>query len=312
MDGINNSVVTEFVMLELSNSWEMKIFLFLFFFSFYVGIVLGNLFIVITVIFDSHLHSPMYFLLANLSLTDFGLSSTTVPRMILDIFSERKVISFSGCMMQMFFIHFIGGTELVLLIAMAYDRYVAICKPLHYLIIMNRKACICFATVAWMIGLLHSVSQFVFVINLPFCGPNKLESFYCDFPQVAKLACRDTSRVVYVVNVNSGIVTMGTFFLLLMSYIIILVTVRHHSSAGLSKAFSTLSAHLSVVFLFFAPCFFVYVWQVPTLSLDKFLLIFIFLITPFLNPIIYTFRNKDMKMAVKRLTKTIVASVEFS
>ncbi|XP_027698456.1 olfactory receptor 4F4-like [Vombatus ursinus] len=312
MDGINSSVVTEFVMLELSTSWEMKIFLFLFFFSFYVGIMLGNLFIVFTVIFDSHLHSPMYFLLANLSLTDFGLSSTTVPRMILDIFSEHKVISFSGCMMQMFFIHFIGGTELVLLIAMAYDRYAAICKPLHYLIIMNHKACIRFAGIAWVIGLLHSVSQFVFVINLPFCGPNKLESFYCDFPQVAKLACRDTSRVVYAVTVNSGLVTMGTFFLLITSYIIILVTVRHHSLAGLSKAFSTLSAHLSVVFLFFAPCFFVYVWQVPTLSLDKFLLIFIFLITPFLNPIIYTFRNKDMKMAVKRLTKRIVGSMEFS
>ncbi|XP_074088121.1 olfactory receptor 4F4-like [Macrotis lagotis] len=312
MDGINNTLVTEFVMLELTTSWEMKIFLFLFFFSFYVGIVLGNLFIVFTVIFDSHLHSPMYFLLANLSLTDFGLSSTTVPKMILDIFSERKVITFPGCMIQMFFIHLIGGTELILLIAMAYDRYAAICKPLHYLIIMNRKACIRFAVIAWMIGILHSVSQFVFVINLPFCGPNKLESFYCDFPQVAKLACIDTSRVVYGVTVNSGVITMGTFFFLMISYIIILVTVRHHSSAGLSKAFSTLSAHLSVVFLFFAPCFFVYVWQVPTLSLDKFLLIFIFLITPLLNPIIYTFRNKDMKMSVKRLTKKIAGSMEIS
>ncbi|XP_044518290.1 olfactory receptor 4F15-like [Gracilinanus agilis] len=312
MDGENNSVVTEFVMLELSASWEMNILLFLFFFSFYVGIVLGNLFIVFTVTFDNNLHSPMYFLLANLSLTDFGLSTTTVPRMIIDIFSQHKVISFLECMIQMFFIHVMGGTELVLLIAMAYDRYTAICKPLHYLIIMNRKACIRFAVAAWVIGILHSMSQFVFVIDLPFCGPNKLESFYCDFPQVAKLACRDTSRVVFAMTLNNGLVTMGTFFLLIISYIIILVTVRHHSSVGLSKAFSTLSAHISVVFLFFAPCFFVYVWQVPTLSLDKFLLIFIFLITPLLNPAIYTLRNKDMKMAVKRLTNKIGGSRELS
>ncbi|XP_001368490.3 olfactory receptor 4F15-like [Monodelphis domestica] len=312
MDGENHSVVTEFVMLELSASWEMNILLFLFFFSFYVGIVLGNLFIVFTVTFDNNLHSPMYFLLANLSLTDFGLSTTTVPRMIIDIFSEHKVISFLECMIQMFFIHVMGGTELVLLIAMAYDRYTAICKPLHYLIIMNRKACIRFAVVAWVIGILHSISQFVFVIDLPFCGPNKLESFYCDFPQVAKLACRDTSRVVFTMTLNNGLVTMGTFFLLIISYIIILITVRHHSSVGLSKAFSTLSAHISVVFLFFAPCFFVYVWQVPTLSLDKFLLIFIFLITPLLNPAIYTLRNKDMKMAVKRLINKIAGSRELS
>uniref|UniRef100_A0A4X2K5M3 Olfactory receptor n=1 Tax=Vombatus ursinus TaxID=29139 RepID=A0A4X2K5M3_VOMUR len=312
MDGINSSVVTEFVMLELSTSWEMKIFLFLFFFSFYVGIMLGNLFIVFTVIFDSHLHSPMYFLLANLSLTDFGLSSTTVPRMILDIFSEHKVISFSGCMMQMFFIHFIGGTELVLLIAMAYDRYAAICKPLHYLIIMNHKACIRFAVAAWVIGVIHAVSQFVFVINLPFCGPNKVDSFYCDFPRVTKLACVDTHIVDNMVTANSGLISMGTFFLLIISYIFILVTVRHHSSVGLSKAFSTLSAHITLVFLYFTPCFFVYVWPFPTLSLDKFLIILDFVVTPVLNPVIYTFRNKEMKVAMKRLSRQIVGSKESS
>ncbi|XP_044518289.1 olfactory receptor 4F17-like [Gracilinanus agilis] len=312
MNGANATVVTEFVLLGLSTSWGMKTLLFLFFFSFYVGIVLGNLFIVFTVVCDPHLHSPMYFLLANLSLIDLGLSSTTAPRMITDVFREQKVISFTGCMIQMFFVHVMGGTEMVLLIAMAYDRYTAICKPLHYLTIMNHKTCICFVVVAWVIGVIHAVSQFVCIVNLPFCGPNKVDSFYCDFPRVAELACTDTNWVEHVVTANSGLISMGTFFLLIISYIFILVTVRHHSSAGLSKAFSTLSAHITVVFLFFAPCFFVYVWEFPTLSLDKFLAILDFVVTPLLNPAIYTFRNKDMKVAMKRLSGKVLSSKETS
>ncbi|XP_020860781.1 olfactory receptor 4F15-like [Phascolarctos cinereus] len=272
MDGANNSVVSEFVLLGLSASWEMKILLFFFFFSFYVGIMLGNFFIVFTVIFDSYLHSPMYFLLANLSFVDLGLSSTMVPRMITDIFSEHKVISFPGCMMQIFFIRVMGGTEMVLLVAMAYDRSKAVCKPLHYLAIMNHKTCVCFVVIAWVIGVIHASSQLVFVVNLPFWGPNKVDGFYCDIPKVAVLACTDTAWLVYVVTANSGLLSTGTFFLLIVSYIFILITVRHHSSASLSKAFSTLSAHIMVVVLFFVPCFFVYVGQVPTLSLDTFLL----------------------------------------
>ncbi|XP_072480133.1 olfactory receptor 4F21-like [Notamacropus eugenii] len=312
MDGANVSVVTEFVLLGLSASWEIKILLFLFIFSFYVGIVLGNLFIVFTVVCDPHLHSPMYFLLANLSFIDLGLSSTTAPRMITDIFSEHKAISFPGCMIQMFFVHVMGGTEMVLLIAMAYDRYTAICKPLHYLTIMSHKTCICFVVVAWLIGVIHAVSQFVCIVNLPFCGPNKIDSFYCDFPRVAELACTDSTWVEQVVTANSGLISMGTFFLLIISYIFILVTVRYHSSAGLSKAFSTLSAHITVVFLFFGPCFFTYVWEFPTLSLDKFLSVLDFVVTPLLNPAIYTFRNKDMKEAMKRLSRKIVSSKETS
>ncbi|XP_044518288.1 olfactory receptor 4F6-like [Gracilinanus agilis] len=312
MDGANDSVVTEFILVGLSVSWEMNIFLFFFFSLFFVGIVLGNLFIVFTVIFDPHLHSPMYFLLANLSLLDLGLSATTVPRMIADVLSKYRIISFPSCMTQIFFIHVMGGTEMVLLIAMAFDRYTAICKPLHYLTIMSPKTCVCFVVAAWVIGVIHAVSQFIFVINLPFCGPNKVDSFYCDFPRVTKLACADTHTVDYVVTANSGLISMGTFFLLIISYIFILVTVSHHSSAGLSKAFSTLSAHITVVFLFFTPCFFVYVWPFPTLSLDKFLIILDFVVTPVLNPAIYTFRNKDMKVAMKRMSRQIMGSKESS
>uniref|UniRef100_A0A8D0UT34 Olfactory receptor n=1 Tax=Sus scrofa TaxID=9823 RepID=A0A8D0UT34_PIG len=296
MDQINSSVVTEFVLVGLTQSLGMQFLLFLLFSTFYVGIILGNLFIVFTVISDSHLHSPMYILLANLSLIDLGLSSTTVPRMISDLFSDCKTISFHNCMIQMFFIHVTGGVEMVLLIAMAYDRYTAICKPLHYLTIMNPQM------------LTHAVFQFAFVINLPFCGLNNVGSFYCDFPRVIKLACIDNYGLEFVVTANSGFTSMGTFFLLIVSHIFILVTVRQHSSKDLSKAFFSLSTHITVVFLFFLPCIFLYVWPFPTKSLDTFLAIVDFAVTPVLNPAIYTLRNRDMKVAMRRLSQHVSCS----
>ncbi|XP_006883304.1 PREDICTED: olfactory receptor 4F6-like [Elephantulus edwardii] len=312
MDQINGSVVTEFVLLGLAHSLEMQFFLFFFFSLFYVGIILGNVFIVFTVFCDPHLHSPMYILLANLSLIDLGLSSTTVPRMISDLFSDYKIISFPNCMIQMFFIHVMGGVEMVLLIAMAYDRYTAICKPLHYLTIMNPKMCVILVVIAWVIGVIHAVSQFVFAVNLPFCGPNNVGSFYCDFPRVIKLACMDTYQLEFVVTANSGFISMATFFFLIASYIYILVTVRQHSSNDLSKAFFTLSAHITVVVLFFAPCMFLYVWPFPIKSLDTFFSIVDFVVTPVLNPTIYTLRNKDMKVAMRKLGRRVISSKDMT
>ncbi|XP_027781941.2 olfactory receptor 4F6-like [Marmota flaviventris] len=310
MDQVNASVITEFVLLGLAQSLGMQFFLLLVFSLFYMGIILGNLFIVFTVIFDPHLHSPMYIFLANLSLIDLGLSSTTVPRMISDLFTDYKVISFQDCMIQMFFIHVTGGVEMVLLIAMAYDRYTAICKPLHYLTIMNSKTCTLLVIAAWVTGVIHAVSQFVFVINLPFCGPNNVGSFYCDLPRVIKLACMDTYRLEFVVTANSGFISMGTFFFLIISYIFILVTVQQHYSNDLSKAFFTLSAHITVVVMFFVPCMFLYVWPFPTRSLDNFFAIVDFVVTPVLNPVIYTLRNKDMKLAMRRLSRRVSSSRE--
>lgn len=310
MDQVNGSVVTEFVLLGLTQSLGMQFLLFLFFSVLYLGIILGNVFIVVTVIFDSHLHTPMYVLLANLSLIDLALSSTTVPRMISDLFSDCQIISFRNCMLQMFFIHVTGGVEMMLLIAMAYDRYTAICKPLHYLTIMNPKMCMFLVVAAWIIGVTHAVSQFVFVINLPFCGPNNVGSFYCDFPRVIKLACIDTYKLEFVVTANSGFISMGTFFLLIISYIFILITVRRHSSKYLSKVFFTLSAHITVVLLFFLPCMFLYVWPFLTKSLDTFFAIVDFVVTPVLNPAIYTLRNRDMKVAMTRLSQHLLNSRE--
>ncbi|XP_004609802.2 olfactory receptor 4F4-like isoform X2 [Sorex araneus] len=301
-------MVTEFIFLGLSDSQELQIFLFVFFLVFYVGIVFGNLFIVLTVTSDPHLHSPMYFLLANLSLIDVCVSTVTAPKMIADFFSKRKVISFKGCLTQIFLLHFFGGSELVILIAMAFDRYIAICKPLHYTTIMRGNVCVGLATASWGTGFFHSVSQFVFAVNLPFCGPNEVDSFYCDLPRVIKLACTDTYKLDIMVIANSGILTLCSFVLLIISYSIILVTILHRPSDRSSKALSTLTAHITVVLLIFGPCIFIYAWPFPIKSLDKFLAVFYSVVTPLLNPIIYTLRNKDMKAAMRRLLKQNVNS----
>ncbi|XP_036591661.1 olfactory receptor 4F6-like [Trichosurus vulpecula] len=306
MNEVNYSVVSEFEFMGIFSSWTMQHLLLVFSSIFYVAIVLGNLLIVLIVTSDPQLQSPMYFLLANLSFIDMRFSTVVVPKMISDLFYEHKIISFQGCITQIFFIHFMGGTEMVLLISMAFDRYIAICKPLHYLSIMNPRTCIFLQMSAWIIGLIHSLTQLAFVVNLPFCGPNKVDSFYCDLPRFIKLACINTYKLEFIVTANSGFITIGTVFLLFISYIYILVTVQKHSSSGLSKALSTLSAHISVVVLFFGPCIFVYVWPFPTMPMDKFLAIFDFIITPVLNPSIYAFRNKDMKVAIKRLSTQLM------
>uniref|UniRef100_A0A8D1H8U6 Olfactory receptor n=1 Tax=Sus scrofa TaxID=9823 RepID=A0A8D1H8U6_PIG len=307
MDGANHSVVSEFVFLGLTNSWEIQLILFVFTSTFYVASMMGNSLILLTVTSDPHLHSPMYFLLANLSFIDLGAASVASPKMVYDLFRKRKVISFSGCITQTFFIHVIGGVEGVVLLAMAFDRYVAICKPLHYLTIMSPRMCISFLVAAWMTGLIHSTVQLAFVVNLPFCGPNVLDSFYCDLPRLLKLACTDTYQLESMVMANSGFISVGFFFVVIISYIVIILTVQKHSSAGSSKALSTLSAHITVVVLAFGPFIFVYTWPSPSIPLDKFLAIFDSVLTPFLNPVIYTFKNQEMKVAMKRVCRQLVS-----
>ncbi|XP_046510558.1 olfactory receptor 4F3/4F16/4F29-like [Equus quagga] len=306
MDGVNRSVVSEFVFLGLTNSWEIQLLLLVFSSTFYVASMTGNSLIMLTVTSDPNLHSPMYFLLANLSFIDLGVSSVSCPKMMYDLFRKHKVISFRGCITQIFFIHFVGGVEMVLLISMAFDRYVAICKPLHYLTIMSPRMCIIFLVAAWMTGFIHSMVQLAFVVNLPFCGPNVLDSFFCDLPQFIKLACIDTARLEFMVTANSGFISVGSFFILIISYIIIILTVQKRYSAGSSKALSTLSAHLTVVVLFFGPLILVYTWPSPSVHLDKFLAIFYAVLTPFLNPLIYTFRNQEMKVAMRRVCRQLV------
>lgn len=304
----NQSVIREFILQGLSSAWELQIFYFLFFSIVYAATVLGNLLILLTIVSEPRLHSPMYFLLGNLSFTDMSLASFATPKMIADFLSEHKAISFEGCITQIFFLHFLGGTEIVLLISMSFDRYVAICKPLRYLTIMSRRMCVGLVTLSWIVGIFHAMSQLAFTVNLPFCGPNEVDSFFCDLPLVIKLACVDTYILGVFMISTSGMIALVCFILLVISYTVILVTVRQHSSGGSSKALSTCSAHFTVVTLFFGPCIFIYVWPFTNFPIDKVLSVFYTIFTPLLNPVIYTLRNKDVKDSMRKLSSCVFKS----
>ncbi|XP_054988729.1 olfactory receptor 4K1 [Sorex araneus] len=304
----NESVVSEFVLLGLSNSWELQIFLFSFFFLVYLASVLGNILIIVIILSDSNLNTPMYFLLCNLSFIDICQSNFATPKMLFDFFVEHKTISFEGCMAQVFLLHSFVGSEMMLLVGMAYDRFVAICKPLHYSTIMTQKLCIIFVIISWSVGILHSVSHLAFTVDLPFCGPNEIDSFFCDLPLVIELACMDTYEMDILTLTNSGLISLGCFLALIVSYTIILITVRQKSSSGSSKALSTLTAHITVVILFFGPCIYFYIWPFSRLPVDKYLSVFYTVCTPLLNPIIYSLRNEDFKSAVRKLRNRHISS----
>ncbi|XP_041534653.1 olfactory receptor 4K3-like [Microtus oregoni] len=301
MEETNQSLVPEFIFQGLCTSRELQIFLLLPFSILYLMTMVGNLFVVILIITDHHLHSPMYFLLSNLSFVDLCLSSVTTPKLITDLIQENKTISFGGCMSQILCVHFFGGGEMVLLVTMAYDRYVAICRPLHYTSIMDRQKCIWLVVISWIIGFVHGISQLILILELPFCGPRVIDSFFCDIPLVMKLACINTDTLGIMINADSGVLATTCFLLLLISYIYILLTLRLHSKDGSSKALSTCTSHIIVVVLFFGPVIFIYLWPVSITWVDKFLAVFYSVITPLLNPAIYTLRNKDIKNAMKKL-----------
>ncbi|XP_007538906.2 olfactory receptor 4K3-like [Erinaceus europaeus] len=304
----NLSVVSEFVLLGLFHSWNIQVLLFMIFSMLYLIIVSGNMMIIALIITDAHLHTPMYFLLANLSFVDLLLSSVTTPKMIRDLLTENKTISFAGCMCQILFVHFVGGGEMVLLVVMAYDRYVAICKPLHYSTIMNHQKCIVLVMTSWTIGFVHAMSQMAVIVQLPFCGPREIDSFFCDIPLVIKQACIDSYNLGILMNGDSGVLAMTCFILLLISYTYILHTVHQHSKMGTSKALSTCTAHITVVVIFFGPCIFIYVWPLSITWVDKFLAVFYSVITPLLNPGIYTLRNREIKNSMTRFRSNILHS----
>ncbi|ELV11995.1 Olfactory receptor 4K3 [Tupaia chinensis] len=250
----------------------------------------------------------MYFFLANLSFVDLWISTVTTPKMITDFLREKKTISFTGCMCQVFFVHFLGGGEMVLLLVMGYDRYMAICKPLHYSTIMSLRRCIGLMVSYWMVGFVHALSQMFVIIRLPLCGPREIDSFFCDIPLIIELACMNSSALGIFLNAGSGVISMTTFVVLLISYTYILLIVHQRSKTAASKALSTCTAHITVVVLFFGPCIFIYVWPLSIPWVDKFLAVFFSVITPLLNPAIYSLRNREMKNAMKRLRNYYIKS----
>ncbi|XP_025214163.1 olfactory receptor 4X2 [Theropithecus gelada] len=299
MTNIHN--VTEFIFLGLSPNQEVQRVCFLIFLFLYTAIVLGSFLIVLTVTTSRSLGSPMYFFLSCLSFVEICYSSTTAPKLISDLLAERKAMSWWGCMAQLFFLHFFGGTEIFLLTVMAYDRYVAICKPLSYATVMNRQVCAVLVGTAWVGGFVHSFAQILLVFHLPFCGPNVINHYFCDLLPLLKLACFDTFLIGLLIVANGGTLSVVSFGVLLASYMVILLHLRTQSSEGRRKALSTCGSHVTVVILFFGPCIFIYLRPSTTLPIDKVVAVFYTVVTPFLNPVIYSLRNAEMKKAMKRL-----------
>lgn len=298
-----DTVVTDFILLGLSHPPRLRTLLFLVFFIIYILTQLGNLLILLTVWADPKLHTrPMYILLGVLSFLDMWLSSVIVPRLILDFTSASKRIPFGGCAAQLYFFHFLGSTQCFLYTLMAYDRYLAICQPLRYPALMNGRLCTILVAGAWVAGSVHGSIQATLTFRLPYCGPNQVDYFICDIPAVLRLACADTTVNELVTFVDIGIVAASCFMLILLSYAnIVHAILQIRTADGRRRAFSTCGSHLTVVTVYYVPCIFIYLRAGSKSPLDGAVAVFYTVVTPLLNPLIYTLRNQEVKSALKRI-----------
>ncbi|XP_016285122.1 olfactory receptor 11A1-like [Monodelphis domestica] len=299
----NQTVIVEFVLLGFSTIWQLNIALFTTFLASYIFTVTGNGLIVLLVVLDHHLHIPMYFFLVNLSFLEIGYTSNIIPRMLASILAGRKTISVASCLTQFYFFGSLAATECLLLAAMSYDRYVAICQPLRYTVLMNGQVCVGLAASSWVCCFLLTALTIILLSRLTFCGPNEIDHFFCDFTPLVQLSCTDTSLMETIAFATSSAVTLVPFLLITASYSCILTTIlRIPSGAGRRKAFSTCSSHFTVVTMFYGTLIATYL--APSAHSSQFLRkvfsLLYTILTPMFNPIIYSLRNRDIHEALKR------------
>ncbi|XP_004003651.3 olfactory receptor 11A1-like [Ovis aries] len=298
-----NQTVVEFVLKGFSSIQELNIFLFMMFLVSYILIISGNTLIVLLVLFSHPLHTPMYFFLVNLSFLEMWYTSSIVPKMLLIILGRKKTIAVAGCLAQFYFFGSLAATECLLLAVMSYDRYLAICQPLHYPILMTGPFCIRLAASSWLCCFLLTTITMVLLSRLTFCGPNEIDHFFCDFAPLVHLSCMDTSLTETIAYATSSAVTLIPFLFITASYSCILAAIlRIPSGTGRQKAFSTCSSHLTVVMVFYGTLIATYL--VPSANSSQFLRkgfsLLYTILTPMFNPIIYSLRNRDIHEALKK------------
>ena len=300
----NESSFAGFILLGFSDRLQLEPVLFVVLLIFYIFTLLGNTTIIALSYLDPRLHTPMYFFLSNLSFLDMCYTTSIVPQLLFNLSRADKSISFGGCVVQMYISLALGCTECILLGVMAFDRYAAVCRPLHYTVIMHPRLCALMASASWVTGFAISLLQTVLIFLLPRCGRNKLDHFFCEIPPFLKLACVDTTMNVYVTFFGSVIILLTPVSLIMFSYgRIVRAVLRIKSTTGRRKAFGTCGSHLTVVSLFFGTA--IYVYFQPSNSdsqdQDKFMSLFYTVIIPMTNPLIYTLRNRDVKGAMKKM-----------
>ncbi|XP_005414000.1 PREDICTED: olfactory receptor 2B6-like [Chinchilla lanigera] len=311
MTVINESHPDEFILLGFADRPWLELPLFIILLITYPMAMMGNIAIILVSKLDPHLHSPMYFFLTNLSFLDMCYTTSIVPQMLFNLGSSKKTISYVGCAAQVYFFSTTGATECLLLAVMSFDRYVAICRPLHYTLIMNQRICLLLVSIVWLTGITYAVSEATATLQLPLCGINELDHLVCEIPVLIKTACGEKEA-------NELALSLACVFIIAVPLCLILASYTHvgravlkiKSSGGRKKAFGTCSSHLVIVLLFYSPAISIYLQPPSSVSRDqpKFMALFYGVVIPSLNPFIYTLRNKDMKGALVKLVRGIFCS----
>uniref|UniRef100_A0A4W2E7K1 Olfactory receptor n=1 Tax=Bos indicus x Bos taurus TaxID=30522 RepID=A0A4W2E7K1_BOBOX len=299
----NHTAETEFILLGLTNDPVLRVILFMIILFIYLMTICGNLSINLLIRISSQLHHPMYFFLSHLAIVDVGYSSSVTPNMLVNFLVERNTISYPGCAIQLGSGVFFGSTESFLLAAMAYDRFIAVCSPLLYSTKMSTPVCVQLLIMSYTGGFLNACSFTICFYSLHFCGPNRVNHFFCDFTPLVELSCSDISIPAAVTSFTSGSIIVVTVTVIAVSYIYILITIlKMHSTEGRHKAFSTCTSHLTAVTLFYGTITFIYVMPKSSYSTDqnKVVSVFYMVVIPMLNPLIYSLRNNEIKEALKR------------